>query len=944
MNLYKFSKIARWFFLLLFSLIGLCLKAQQLDIGAVKTEYAQFFFEELSTRNGLLSNYVTSLFRDSRDNLWIATDKGVSCFDGLRFKHFTMQDGLLNSYVNQISEDARGRIWFMNESRLIYLENNVLHVYPEPATGTRLERQNEALYLLKRVRPHHKLDVEKTVFKPSNDSIAAFGRDLLFENKLLSAKLPSPENIFFAKKVQNYWFVSINGLGITRIDSLANTLLLNKARGMKSNIVTDMIQMPDGTILFSTLGAGIQIWRNSEACFFPLSNEKVLRITTTENPKTVFASADTDVFEISDLNGAQTARKILSSSSSISALDIHGKSTDKILAVGSLGKIYLLKSQKDGYGFQKKAEIINTAGTSGFRFTKPTAFWVSTYGGGFYNYKFSDRRIQLQSQAVIQANLAIVEKIQPLRNNTFALFTLSHGVFIATESVSTSRRDSLQILAHLNTKNGLPDNATFTCFQEADSLWIGTSKGVSWFINGQISKQFDAKNGFEGKQVVAIFRDADQKLWVVSDRALHWVHGDALQIIHTTPLHIFLKGKNLLSILSARYEETTNKLWIGTDQNLCAINMREVVPFDWVSAPKLTHVSADSLVFTPENTLIFSYKTQKLAFLFQKPSLSTATCGRVFYRILGFADAWQLVPENLFSLEITKMPAGKYVLESYAQNPDGVKSAVVELCTFEITPAWWQTIWAKMGLILGLVSLASWRVWRWGETRRQRQSREIALLQQIQEERERISRDLHDNVGARLTHLVGQIDNIEIRLTRDNSEQAVKLALNKLETLGDNTRQTIDILRETIWVVKTEAITLEDFKNRIVQYFQQHLSDQIEFEVQLHLKNTQEVKPLFAQQALNLFRIVQEACQNTLKHAQATQINVHIESQNKGVSISVSDNGNGFDVSNTRHFQENHGLKNMQTRAAEIGAQLEIKTKIGQGTTLLVELENANNT
>lgn len=207
--------------------------------------------------------------------------------------------------------------------------------------------------------------------------------------------------------------------------------------------------------------------------------------------------------------------------------------------------------------------------------------------------------------------------------------------------------------------------------------------------------------------------------------------------------------------------------------------------------------------------------------------------------------------------------------------------------------------------------------------------------QQLQEERERISRELHDNVGARVAHLIGQIDNLEYRLERDKSEQNINSAIEKLENVGENARGVMNILRETIWAVKEESIPLELFTAKIRSYLQAHIVDSITYEVHFNCHDDIHLTP---GQALNLFRIVQEACQNAQKHAQASHLMIDVKCQNAVLNIIISDNGKGITPSVSDDLEGHYGLKNMQFRAVEIGGSMVIDTQQDRGTSVILTI------
>lgn len=126
-------------------------------------------------------------------------------------------------------------------------------------------------------------------------------------------------------------------------------------------------------------------------------------------------------------------------------------------------------------------------------------------------------------------------------------------------------------------------------------------------------------------------------------------------------------------------------------------------------------------------------------------------------------------------------------------------------------------------------------------------------------------------------------------------------------------------LQETIWVLNNDVITLTDFLDKFKLYSKKllkHFNDiQIIFKEQIE-KDFQ----LSPAEALHLFRIMQEALQNIVKHAQTQIIKVTVES-NETILISIKDDGKGF---NKNKVTDGNGLLNMQHRAKEAGYHLNI--------------------
>lgn len=199
----------------------------------------------------------------------------------------------------------------------------------------------------------------------------------------------------------------------------------------------------------------------------------------------------------------------------------------------------------------------------------------------------------------------------------------------------------------------------------------------------------------------------------------------------------------------------------------------------------------------------------------------------------------------------------------------------------------------------------------------------------LHEERLRISRDLHDNIGSQLTFLTSSMDNMKFI----SKEEKVT---NKLTDLTAFTRSTIAQLRDTIWAMNKGNITIEDLQGRLLNYIEEakNVVDDVTFE----FKKASFLDDLTfsATQGVNLFRIVQESINNSLKYALPSKVTVDVSSTTNEVVFTISDDGLGF------HQDEivyGNGLKNMELRAKEIGALFNLTSTKEFGTTISVHIE-----
>lgn len=218
----------------------------------------------------------------------------------------------------------------------------------------------------------------------------------------------------------------------------------------------------------------------------------------------------------------------------------------------------------------------------------------------------------------------------------------------------------------------------------------------------------------------------------------------------------------------------------------------------------------------------------------------------------------------------------------------------------------------------------------------------LALKNSLLVEKTRIARDLHDNVGAHLAFVVTNLTHIS-----DQAEQQPfvngKPWANQLRTIVSHTRDAIKLLRETIWAIHQESFTVGEFAERLNQYIDRYVHETDGLQVAVLIEGSQSQR-LSSAQVLNLFRIVQESLNNVIKHAGATQATVRLNVQSASrLNLTVHDNGRGFAwASGTSGrpgeatTEQHYGLKNMQTRAQELGGTFRIFAS--DGTTVEVDV------
>jgi len=202
----------------------------------------------------------------------------------------------------------------------------------------------------------------------------------------------------------------------------------------------------------------------------------------------------------------------------------------------------------------------------------------------------------------------------------------------------------------------------------------------------------------------------------------------------------------------------------------------------------------------------------------------------------------------------------------------------------------------------------------------------IAVKEAGERERKRIAADLHDNLGAHAAAIVSILDQVETQ------EENFSATLGSLQEVRNNSQAMVSQLDDTIWALKKDALSLtaisdriKTFIRRILPGYNHVLTDVIE-----DIDNDKLLPP---SQAFHLFRIVQEAINNALKHSNGKNITVRIVGKEQWM-ISIEDDGKGIDPSVTA--SSSNGILNMKTRAKEFGWNIEWQWT-GQGTTVSIK-------
>ncbi|HEX3718799.1 MAG TPA: two-component regulator propeller domain-containing protein [Verrucomicrobiae bacterium] len=493
------------------------------------------------------------------------------------------------------------------------------------------------------------------------------------------------------------------------------------------------------------------------------------------------------------------------------------------------------------------------------------------------------------------------------------------------------------------TANGLPSNLAWALFvDKEDTLWIGMADGgLSRMRDGQFAN-FSSRDGLADETVCHIAEDHLGRLWFTSPHGIFSAEKTALEAFarHETESFACASYDQSDGMLSAActcaFQPSAcmtpdGRLLVPTLKGVVVVRTDAVtakpppppvVIEDVIVDGKSRDVSLAPILTAPAG------KT-RLEIHYTALSYSAPEKVRFKYRMEGLDSAWVDGGANR-SVDYSYLPHGRYEFQVQACNNDGVWSPQPASFQLVIPPRFWQTWWFLGAALFSsgaVIALTARRVEKVKAQRRLERQHHAHL---VELERARIARDFHDDVGARLTHVIVLSELVK-------SDKAHPGEVETYATMiGQTARNAVRDLGTIIWAANPRNDTLDSLVQYITQYSDSFFQAT---PVSCHLDLPTEVPamPLPAEVRHNLFMVVKEALHNVLKHAEATEVRLGLRLQDDVLELSIQDNGRGFEL-NLAAASQRSGLTNMRYRAEAIGAVLSIESHPGAGTSIHARL------
>jgi len=495
---------------------------------------------------------------------------------------------------------------------------------------------------------------------------------------------------------------------------------------------------------------------------------------------------------------------------------------------------------------------------------------------------------------------------------------------------------------------------------EQGRLWIGTAGGgLACLANGN-STVWNTRNGLPNDVVAGVVEDATRNLWLATSAGIYRVTHSAVTAAQSDP-SVALACK-LMSDAKTSFEAATvfggrralqareGKLWFATSESVLQVDTRrtqvEQSPLPvylenvtFLRQPPLPLLRTATWASGISNNvpLDLSGDVRSLEFRFTALNFTAPDKTRFRHMLEGFDQDW-VEDGPARSKRYDRLPYGRYKFRVAAHAGDGDWQEAPMAFAFVLpTPLYLQP-WAIGLYCVAAIALVAGIVREVSHRRLRHALAQLEQQQALERERMRIARDMHDEIGSKLTKISFLSEHAKV-----DAKSAGPLAA-KVESIAVASRELLQTMDEIVWVVNPRNDSLEHLAAYLSHYADEYFQN-TSVECEVRLPRAIPHHPLSSEARHNLFLTFEETLNNVLKHSGATKVKVEMNLTGLEFEINVTDDGRGFDLrstpagnGNARGQRGGNGLRNMRQRLADIGGECIIRSQPGQGTSVSLKL------
>ncbi|WP_445143409.1 sensor histidine kinase [Dyella sp. Tek66A03] len=919
--------------------------------GVVRYDGARFVPLDTLTKSRLRNPFILALLGAKDGSLWIGTPAGLS-----RWKNGKLTDyGGVDGSVFSLAEDDNGKVW------LLTIGKDSKPLCEVAGSGVTCHGKEDGLEALGIFCDRMITDGKGTFWMGTDTSVVEWHQHALSKSFPIEAKIKAgtPGALVLAREPTGEIWAGLpmtgTGLGLQRLVGGQWQPFQTPALAGSSLAVQSMFRDHAGALWIGTIDHGIYRIDSGRVDHFDrkdgLTSDNIYSFfEDREGNMWVTTSAGLDRFrdfrvwsyttqeglavdEVDSVLAGRDGRIWAGTASGLDVLD-HGK-------------FHSLRSGKELPGTQVTALFEDLAGRVWVGIDE--GLWV--YAAGKFSVVLDQHGKALKGMAFALAQDAEGDVWTQLRGHPSKLLRIrnEHVVeefdapqFPQVRSLASDRDGGIwlglqhgdlarpgasgqQVSTHL-------DTPVLDIVVANDGLVLGaTGKGLIVFKNGAL-RILSAKDGLPCDAVHGLVDGEDGSLWLSMSCGLAEVKlADVEEALrhpaHTIGVDVFdvLDGvrPGLAPFQRKAARAPNGSLWFANGVVLQSFDPQANVATGGALPIHIESLTADRKLYPVADDLALPALTHDVQFDYTATGLAVPQHLRFRYRLDGRDQDWVEAGQRRQAF-YTDLPPGTYRFRVAASTGNGGWEETPTPLVFSVKAAFYQT-GLFMLLVVALVALALWMLFAWRLAYIKAQMRTI--FEERHAERERIARELHDTFLQAVQGLMLRFQSAMERIP------ATQPARDLMERALDHADEVIIEGRDRL----TNLRTLEQQEANLERSLQQ-MGEEFARDTRITFRLTVEGMPRSLDPAAGdeVLRVAQEVMANAFRHAQASRIDVSLAYGRKHLTLSIVDDGIGFDADAVaRYGPAGHwGMKGLHERAASLRARLTLSSRPGIGTAL----------
>lgn len=482
-------------------------------------------------------------------------------------------------------------------------------------------------------------------------------------------------------------------------------------------------------------------------------------------------------------------------------------------------------------------------------------------------------------------------------------------------------------------RTGLP-GSTVLHFQDdpaRNTVWISTDRGlVAYNRKSHQIRLWSEQQGLTNSFIYGALRDENGALWVSTNRGISRLEPGLSQFTNFK-LTDGLQGYEFNG--NAYLQASDGRFYFG---GVDGFNYFRPETYQTSRSNPRVHVynfTVNEEPFQPENKYVgavdainLNHRQSTISLEFAALDYLSSGQNTYQYQLRGYDENWVQAGTRNY-VRYPNLPAGDYTFQVKAANKDNHWSHYTQQLKIHIDPPFWRTIPFILLLISLLTGAVFWYVRRREELIRTKEAERLKLAYDVQEQTKKsIARDLHDEIGTRLATL--KLYTAQLVQHTPESADIRSIKANMFGLIND----TISDVRTLLRKLDPRILEQHGYIAAVEELFGRINTTEA---IQMSLNVVQAPAHLSKNTSLMLYRITQELVNNSLKHANAQQINLVVKAQDQALHLDYTDNGQGFDYERSG---QGLGIGNIESRVAMLDGKITWQSGLGRGTRAIIDI------